>query len=150
MDKRDWHLLGCQVEAGGDVYINTVGTFGVASASYYWSRVAASVGRIIQDISGRSATTWHQLVADDFHLEAGGRRYRALISFFVLCATAGIPLSWEKTAGGDAVTWVGFELLHRTYHLGISERQIAVDDHLGTEDRGFYLSQRQHIRGGIR
>ena len=30
---RDWHLLGCRVEAGTDVYINTVGTFGVASAS---------------------------------------------------------------------------------------------------------------------
>ena len=25
-----WHLLGCQVQAGGDVYINTVGTSGVA------------------------------------------------------------------------------------------------------------------------
>ena len=37
VDRRDWHLLGCQVEAGGDVYINSVGTFGVASASYYWS-----------------------------------------------------------------------------------------------------------------
>ena len=33
VDKRDWHLLGCQVEAEGDVYINTVGTYGVASAS---------------------------------------------------------------------------------------------------------------------
>ena len=40
-------------------------------------------------------------MADDFHLEAGGCRYRAaLISFFVLCATARIPLSWGKTAGG--------------------------------------------------
>ena len=124
VDKGDWHLLGCQVEAGGDVYIDTVGTLGVASASYNWSRVAASVGRITQHISGRSATTWHQLVADDFHLEAGGCRYRAaLISFFVLCATAGIPLSWGKTAGGDAVIWVGVELLHRTSHLGISERR---------------------------
>ena len=47
----------------------------------------------------------------------------ALVSCFVLCATAGIPLSWRKTAGGDAVIWVGFELLHRTYHLEISERR---------------------------
>ena len=29
----DWHLLGCQVSPGGDVFINTVGTFGIASAS---------------------------------------------------------------------------------------------------------------------
>ena len=123
---RDWHLQGCQVEVGGDVYINKVGTFGVASASYYWSRAASALGRLTQYITGRTANTWHQLVADDFHLEASGPEYRAaLISFFVLCATAGVPLSWEKTAGGDKVTWVGFELLHDTYHLGISERRAA-------------------------
>ena len=91
---RDWHLLGCQIEAGGDVYINKVGTFGVASASYYWSRAASALGRLTQYITGRTANTWHQLGADDFHLEASGPEYRAaLISFFVLCATAGVPLS---------------------------------------------------------
>ena len=31
---------------------------------------------------------------------------------------------WGKTAGGDKVTWVGFELFHSTY-LGISERRAA-------------------------
>ena len=45
MARRDWHLLGCQVEVGGDVLIDTVSTSGVASASYYWSLVPASVGR---------------------------------------------------------------------------------------------------------
>ena len=34
-DSGDWHLLGCQVRAGGDMYKSTVGTLGVASASYY-------------------------------------------------------------------------------------------------------------------
>ena len=117
---------GCQVEVGGDVFINKVGTFGVASASYYWSRAASALGRLTQYITGRTANTWHQLVADDFHLEASGPEYRAaLISFFVLCATAGVPLSWEKTAGGDKVTWVGFELLHISYHLAISEQRAA-------------------------
>ena len=42
---QDWLLLGCQVQPGGDVFVNTVGTFGVASASYYWSRVASAVKR---------------------------------------------------------------------------------------------------------
>ena len=123
---RDWHLQGSQIEVGGDVYINKVGTFGVASASHYWSRAASALGRLTQYITGRTANTWHQLVADDFHLEASGTEYRAaLVSFFVLCSTAGVPLSWGKTAGGDKVTWVGFELLHATYHLGISERRAA-------------------------
>ena len=46
IDPRDWHLLGCQVDRGGDVFINTVGTFGITSASYYWSRVSSAVGRL--------------------------------------------------------------------------------------------------------
>ena len=55
---------------------------------------------------------------------SGGEAYRsALFVFFILCATAGVPLSWNKTAGGDIVTWVGFELLHRSFQLGISQRR---------------------------
>ena len=48
--RQDWHLVGFQVQPGGDVFVNTVGTFGVASASYYWSRVASAVGRLCQKI----------------------------------------------------------------------------------------------------
>ena len=123
---RDWHLLRCQVEARGDVLINTVGTFGVVSASYSWSRLAAAIGRLTQYLCGRAATTWHQLVADDFHLEAGCQDYRsALVSFLVLCSLARVALSWGRRRGGDAVTWVGFELLQRTCQPGISERHAS-------------------------
>ena len=34
------------------MYINKVGTFGVASASYYWSRAASALGRLTQYITG--------------------------------------------------------------------------------------------------
>ena len=40
---RDWHLLGCEIEVGGDVYIIKVGTFGVVSSSCYWSRAASAI-----------------------------------------------------------------------------------------------------------
>ena len=64
------------------------------------------------------------LVADDYHLDAGGAKYRAaLFHFFTLCATANVPLSWSKTAGCDVVSWVGFELFHRTRMLGITQRR---------------------------
>ena len=75
-------------------------------------------------VTGRQADTWHLLVADDYHLESSGPEYRpALLVFFVVCVVTGIPLSWPKTAGGDVVTWVGFELLHSSYQLGISQRR---------------------------
>ena len=107
----DWHPLGCQVSPGGDVFVNTVGTFGIASASHYWSRVAAAIGRLVQYLSAYTSTSWHMLVADDYLLESGGPEYRiGLLFFFILCAVVGVPLSWHKTCGGGTLVWVGFEL----------------------------------------
>ena len=118
---QDWHLLGCQVVPGADVFTHTVGTFGVSSASYYWSRVAGSIGRLAQYLVGKLSTSWHMLVADDFMQECGGPRYRmGLIIFFVFWSTCGVPLSWSKTAGGDSLVSVGFEILLRSYSLGLS------------------------------
>ena len=118
----DWRFLGCQI-AKATVYMNTVGTFVSTSASYYWNRAGAAVGRISQYVVGDSAATWHMPVADDCHLEVGGELYRfALMTFFIVCAVVGVLLSWNKTSGGETVTWVGFELLHRTPQLGISQR----------------------------
>ena len=120
----DWHYLGCQVVPGGEVFVNTVDTFGIASASYYWSRVASSVGRLLQYISADTCTSWHMLVADDYLLESGGPGYRVgLLLFFVLCAVVGLPLSWHKTCGGDTLVWVGFEILLRSRSVGISSRR---------------------------
>ena len=74
------------------MFINTVGTFGIASASYYWSRVAGAVGRMAQYLIGNAATTWHMLVADDYLLECGGSaKRRGLLTFFILCA-----VSWSS------------------------------------------------------
>ena len=59
VDARDWHFLGCQVTPGSDVYVHTVGTIGIASASYFGSRVATVVGRLSQYLAGHEAHTWH-------------------------------------------------------------------------------------------
>ena len=45
------------------------------------------------------------------------------LSSFVLCDSCRVPLSWRKTAGGDTVAWVGFELLHRSSQGGITLRR---------------------------
>ena len=38
--EEDWPLLGCKVRSEDKtVWINTVGTFGISSASYWWSRL---------------------------------------------------------------------------------------------------------------
>ena len=99
IDPRDWHYLGCQITAGADVYVHTVGTFGIASASHYWPRVSMAVGRLLQYLAGHRAQTWHLLVADDYHLDAGGQANRpAIIVFFVLCATVGVLLDLAQNS----------------------------------------------------
>ena len=120
----NWHFLFCQVVPGAEVFVNTVGTFGIISASYYWSRVGAAVGRLSHYLAGYDATTWHMLVADDYPLECGGPSYRrGLFLFFVLCASLGVPLSWHKTNGGDTLKGVGFEFMLRSKSIGISARR---------------------------
>ena len=86
-------------------FINTVGTFGIASASYYWSRVAAAVGRLVQYLSAETSTSWHMLVADDYLLESGGPEYRvgfaALLCFVRRDRSAVIMAQdvWRRHAG---------------------------------------------------
>ena len=100
-----------------EAFVNTVGTFGIASASYYWSRVAGAIGRLLQYLSGHTSTSWHMLVADDYLLESGGPGYCCgLLLFFVLCAAVGVPLLWHKTCCGDTLVWVGFEILLESRH----------------------------------
>ena len=46
--EEDWPLLGCKVRSEDKtVWINTVGTFGISSASYWWSRLFSGVGRVV-------------------------------------------------------------------------------------------------------
>ena len=64
------------------------------------------------------------LLADDFHLEAGGTNFPpALLVFFLLCEVVSCHLSWDKTTGGTTTHWVGFELLLREHALGLTERR---------------------------
>ena len=35
VNEQDWKFLGCRAVMGGDVFINKVGTFGIASAAYW-------------------------------------------------------------------------------------------------------------------
>ena len=112
--------------------LSTTQTEGFSVAKFIWNYVSimllehswCSDWQILTVCGSDSAATWHMLVADDHHLEAGGEEYRsALMTFFIVCCIVGAPLSWNGTSGGETVTWVGFELLHRTRQLGISQRR---------------------------
>eukprot|EP00435_Cladocopium_sp_Y103_P012380 s1532_g3.t1 len=64
----DWGLQAFRLpgERRSDgVYVHTRGTFGVASAAYYWQRLAATMIRVNHRLGGRLLGILHLLFADD-------------------------------------------------------------------------------------
>ena len=117
----DWHLLACRSERSKHVYVNTTGTFGVASAAYWWSRVATATIRGAHYVLGHELSAWLLLVADDlamlFH---NGKMRESVLLVLVYLRVMGFPLSWKKLAGGEVLQWVGYELLLSEASLGLS------------------------------
>ena len=68
----DWPLQACQIVPGGDVFLNTRGTFGIASAAYWWGRLAAALTRSGLLVLGLWLPFWAFLFADDYDLTAEG------------------------------------------------------------------------------
>ena len=78
-----------------------------------------------------------------------GLEYRtALISFFVLRDSCQVPLSWNKAAGGDTVVWIGFELLHSSSKLGISQRLADWNVKMDSRNRQLEIRECEPLRGG--
>ena len=53
--REDWGLQACRSGARGPewVWLNRVGTFGISSAAYHWSRLMAGLGRLVYYMWGR-------------------------------------------------------------------------------------------------
>ena len=105
----DWGLLGCRADdKSSDVYLNKVGTFGVASAGYWWSRLAALIVRLVHYRLGAELAIWLLLYSDDGALFAHGREFpKKLIMAMFILELFGVPMSWRKTRGGVKGDWVG-------------------------------------------
>ncbi len=44
----DWGVLACKTSASSDtIWLNKTGTFGVASAAYWWARLVGLVGQVV-------------------------------------------------------------------------------------------------------
>ena len=131
----DWGHLGCSAtdlppsvedQALWPIYLNTVGTYGVASASWHWARISSLFQRIAYYSCGLAYLFRY---ADDFMALAtnrGGVRFsRPLLRFIVLCNLVGMPLKWEKTRGGVECEFVGYIFFYDKLLGGISEKRTA-------------------------
>jgi len=122
----DRHLLGCRARPGGPIYFQKRGTFGVASASYWWGRLAAALLRLLYRVVPERALFWGMVLADDFKFEAAGPDFVEVLLLAVLTAeVVGFPWAWEKLRGGTDFTWVGYQHQLREHSLGLSESRAA-------------------------
>ena len=124
--EEDWMHQACQLEEHGPIYLNCVGTYGLASAGYWWGRCAAGIHRLMYAIFGQSYMLWLLLFADDWLILSGGRHFKqGLLYPIFFLQVLGVPLSWRKVQGGFTTTWIGYEIDLRGWSLGISERRSA-------------------------
>ena len=122
--ERDWGLLGCRASTSAKtVWANTVGTFGISSAAYWWTRLFGLVGRWVLRILGN---TWIMqcTYVDDLHLVSIGSE-KFLNLWIALCCyeMVGTPFSYHKFKGGLTVDFIGYQLDYRQGRAGISERR---------------------------
>lgn len=50
----DWGLMACKTGTSSRIWVNRVGSFGISSAAYHWSRLMSGVGRAVYYALGKS------------------------------------------------------------------------------------------------
>eukprot|EP00438_Fugacium_kawagutii_P016715 Skav227659 [mRNA] locus=scaffold58:564261:566969:- [translate_table: standard] len=127
----DWGLQAFRMpgkktggEADSDIYMHTRGTFGIASAAYWWGRCAASLVRLAHGLAGKDLGVWHLLFADDGWMVSLGRWFwRKLLFWFFVLDIFEFPITWKKVMGGVTCQWIGYQLDVKKFEVGISEKK---------------------------
>ena len=119
--RQDWPYLACRVDdTSPTIWVNTVGTFGVSSASFWWSRLFGIIGRVVTRCLIR-VLFFHLVFVDDLHANFSGRnRYLYTLMWLALFEMIGTPFSYKKFKGGFRVQFIGYELDYKSRTMGIS------------------------------
>ena len=122
--KQDWRLLCCRSHSDSPVvWVNCVGTFGVSSASYWWSRLFSLVGRLVTSVLKREPNL--QIVyVDDLHILVWGQH--KFLWLWMMIATyeiVGTPFGYHKFKGGLEIPFVGYELDYYRKTIGLSQKR---------------------------
>jgi hypothetical protein len=118
----DWGLQTCRIRKPM-LWVNRVGTFGVGSACYWWSRLAGMLARVAGAFFSSSAF-WQLIFSDDLKWLAYGRdKFRDILLAILVWELFGTPIAWKKGKGGISTDWLGYWLDYGKFELGISEQR---------------------------
>jgi len=121
--RADHGLQACALEDPQEVWLNRVGTFGIASAGYWWARLAAIVMRTGLYLQFQ-AWFWQLLFADDILLSASGPdTAEVLLTAVLWMVVIRAPIAWKKFRGGFEGDWIGYWCDFGRFRLGLNERR---------------------------
>ncbi|CAK9010089.1 Fucoxanthin-chlorophyll a-c binding protein C [Durusdinium trenchii] len=122
--KADWGYMCCRVDSSSEtVWVNQVGTFGISSAPFWWSKLCGLIGRFVMYCM---QDNWllHMIYVDDLHGAFIGQHKFWLIWVWLLAfELVGVPFGYHKFHGGFASEFVGFNLRYDLAEVGISEKR---------------------------
>ena len=115
-------FLACKCRSDSPiVYINLVGTFGITSTPYWWTRLSGALIRLTHYLLGSDWLVDMLLYADDLEVMGPGRGGRiGSVLAFVFMAALGAPFKWKKQRGGLSSEWIGIMVDYSTYEMGLS------------------------------
>ena len=124
--RADWPKLACRASSSSRaIWINRVGTFGIASAAYWWARLFGLVGRWVLRLMLTSFNL-QMVYVDDLHLmTAGAQKFINLWIILAAYEVVGTPFAYHKFRGGLDVDYIGYHLSYSTWSAGISESRAA-------------------------
>lgn len=94
----DWGVQACRTSSKSPVIsLNKTGTFGIASAAFWWSRLMAGLlGRFALNLTELDRL-FVLVFVDDLHLGSGGQnRWLSIWRFIVALELVGVPFSFLK------------------------------------------------------
>ncbi len=120
----DWQHQGCRSSLSTDLFVFTVGCFGISTAAYWWSRLGGALVRAAHLLAQPSDQLWLLLMADDLKCESTAEQPQIPIVFVILrFVVLGVPMSWHKAQGGETIKWIGYEVHLGLLALGITQRR---------------------------
>ena len=120
----DWGLQACRaLENASHVWLNTVGTFGVASAAVHWAHLFSGIQRAVYYVRGTLDMFLLTYVDDLLFIAQGKKATDAVVVALLFMVVIGVPFSWHKCKGGTKVEWVGYFVDLEQKSVGISEKR---------------------------
>jgi hypothetical protein len=128
--EEDWGYQACRtgVDDGGGssekVWLNTVGTFGVTSASYHFTRLFAAITRCAHSLLARRDSCQLTYVDDLLFMANGLGGLAAIWVALLFLMVVRTPFSWHKFQGGTRAEWIGFQVDVKECELGMTEKRL--------------------------